>query len=76
VVMPEMAGSELAARVRALRPEIAVLFMSGYTDDVVVRHGVLEEGSLFLQKPFTAQALASRVREALSGARVPVRKVA
>jgi len=65
VVMPQLGGRAVAERIAALRPEIKTLFMSGYTDDAVVRHGVLEEGTPFLQKPLTPKSLAARVREVL-----------
>jgi CheY-like chemotaxis protein len=65
VVMPGMSGRELAEQLRALRPEIRTVYMSGYTDDAVVLHGVLAEDMAFLQKPFTAAELAGRVREVL-----------
>jgi two-component system cell cycle sensor histidine kinase/response regulator CckA len=65
VVMPGMSGRELAEHLRASRPEIRTLYMSGYTDDAVVLHGVLAEDMAFLQKPFTAAQLARQVREVL-----------
>ena len=65
IVMPGMTGRELAEALTAERPGIRVLYMSGYTDDAVVRHGVLAEGMPYLQKPFSPRALASKVREVL-----------
>jgi two-component system, cell cycle sensor histidine kinase and response regulator CckA len=67
VVMPEMSGRELTEHLAGTHPEMKVLFMSGYTDDTIVRHGILESDIAFLQKPFTPQALAHRVREVLEG---------
>jgi two-component system, cell cycle sensor histidine kinase and response regulator CckA len=64
-VMPGMSGRALSSRILAERPETKVLFMSGYTDDAIVRHGVLEPGTSFLEKPFTVEGLAVKVREAL-----------
>jgi PAS domain S-box-containing protein len=68
VVMPEMKGPELADRIRAARPGLAVLFMSGYTSSVVVRPGGDDEGIDFIQKPFTRAELAQSVERALLGA--------
>jgi two-component system cell cycle sensor histidine kinase/response regulator CckA len=65
VVLPEMNGRALAERIQELHPEVKILFMSGYTDNAIVHHGVLDEGMWFLQKPFSAQALVERVRDLL-----------
>ncbi len=65
VVMPEMSGSEVGIRLQSLHPEMRILFMSGYADNAIVHHGVLDAGTSFLQKPFTPDALALKVREVL-----------
>ena len=69
VVMPQMSGRELADRLATAHPEMRVLYMSGYTDDAIVRHGVLEAGTAFLEKPFTPKVLARKVRAVLDQAR-------
>lgn len=68
VVMPQMSGADLAKRLCPGRPTMKVLFMSGYTDEAVLRHGILEAGLSFLQKPVTPDALGRKLRELL-GAR-------
>jgi CheY-like chemotaxis protein len=67
VVMPRMGGREVASRLMEMHCGIKILFLSGYTDDAVVRHGILEAQVAFLQKPFTPTSLATKVREVLDG---------
>jgi PAS domain S-box-containing protein len=71
VVMPQMGGRELAERMALIRRDMSVLYMSGYTDDAVVRHGVLDEEMPFLQKPFTPDTLVRKVSELLEKGRRP-----
>lgn len=66
VVMPEMGGRQASELILAQRPQLKTLYLSGYTDDAVVRHGILHQDVTFLQKPFTRLALGQKVREALS----------
>ncbi|MGH6628324.1 MAG: ATP-binding protein, partial [Burkholderiales bacterium] len=65
VVMPKMGGKELADRLKAIRPEMKVLFASGYTDEAIVRQGILDRSIPFIQKPFSPKALVRKVREVL-----------
>jgi PAS domain S-box-containing protein len=74
VIMPGMSGAQLAAHLSALRPEMKVLYVSGYTDDTIVRHGVLEPGLAFLQKPFSPKTLARKVGEVLA-TEVPIESI-
>jgi two-component system, cell cycle sensor histidine kinase and response regulator CckA len=67
VVMPQMSGPVAASKVAALRPGIRVLYMSGYTDDAVVHHGVLSHEMPFIQKPFSPVVLRKKIRDVLAG---------
>jgi FixJ family two-component response regulator len=63
--MPRLGGKELATRLASRQPDLCILLMTGYTDDAGLRHGELPSGWSFLQKPFTARALAAKLRDAL-----------
>jgi PAS domain S-box-containing protein len=67
VIMPDMSGSDLCKEIATRRPNLRCLYMSGYTAEAVAHHGVLHEGVHFLQKPFSVQDLAAKLREALDG---------
>jgi CheY-like chemotaxis protein len=67
VIMPEMNGRELSARLLQSRPGMKCLFMSGYTANIIASQGVLKAGESFIQKPFSKNELASKVREAIKG---------
>ena len=69
VIMPEMNGVELAAAVRAIRPGIGMVYMSGYTADMIAQHGVLDPGVIFVQKPFDVTRLAQKVQQAIQASR-------
>lgn len=63
--MPHVSGRELAESLAPIRPAMKVLYMSGYTDDAIVRHGLLDDRLAFIQKPFDAAAVARKIREIL-----------
>ena len=65
VIMPQMSGGDLAHKLREMNPRLKILFMSGYTDDMIASHGVLAGETQLIQKPFTAEALARRLRSVL-----------
>jgi CheY-like chemotaxis protein len=67
VVMPDMSGPELAEELGKLRPGLKVVYMSGYADNAVVRHGVIKPGAEFVEKPFTAETLTEKLRAVLAG---------
>ena len=65
VVMPKMSGRELSQMLASLRPDLKTIYMSGYTDDAVLRHGIHELSTTFLQKPFSLGTLSRKVRDML-----------
>jgi CheY-like chemotaxis protein len=65
VVMPDTSGPELARQLVELRPALKVIYMSGYTEDAILHHGVLNPGITFLHKPFTSETLGRKLREVL-----------
>jgi two-component system cell cycle sensor histidine kinase/response regulator CckA len=72
VVMPGLSGPDLVNRIREKSPDIRVIFISGYTDNVVLRHGILEGEVDFLEKPYTIERLARKIREVLNRSPAPV----
>ena len=73
VVMPGLTGKELADRLRPLRPDLRVLYMSGYADNVIAHGGVLDSGVDYISKPFTPESLTGKVRSVLGAPHVPGR---
>jgi two-component system cell cycle sensor histidine kinase/response regulator CckA len=69
MVMPHLGGRQVADKLRAERPGLRVLYLSGYTDTAAARQGLMEPGADFLQKPFATDSLVRRVREVLDAAR-------
>jgi len=69
VVMPKVSGRELAGQINAVRPDMKILYMSGYTDNAIIASGILHKEVAFLQKPFTPAALTEKVREVLESGR-------
>jgi YesN/AraC family two-component response regulator len=67
VIMPEMNGRDLAGSIMSISPDVKLLFMSGYTANVIAHHGVLDQGVHFIQKPFSRKDLGRRLREVLEG---------
>ncbi len=65
VILPSMNGRALAERLATVRPDVKVLFVSGYTEDVIAHHGELDAGTNFLEKPYTHETLCGKVREVL-----------
>jgi DNA-binding NtrC family response regulator len=66
VVMPDMSGGEIEKRLKTSRPDMKVLYMSGYTDNAIVHHGILDHDKAFIQKPFTPDSLGQKIREVLN----------
>ncbi len=71
VIMPQMSGKQLCDQIKSQLPQTKVLLMSGYTDDALAHHGVLDEGLSFLEKPFSPSGLARKVREVLDAKDAP-----
>jgi two-component system cell cycle sensor histidine kinase/response regulator CckA len=67
VILPQMSGPDIVRGVKQHKPEIRALYISGYTDEAVLRHGMLDKGVTFLSKPFLPDVLAKKVREVLDG---------
>jgi PAS domain S-box-containing protein len=66
VIMPRVSGKQLAERLRRMRTDLRILYMSGYAEDIIAPHGVLEDGAAFIEKPLTAEALGRKIREVLT----------